>query len=250
MKVVVPLAGRGSRFTQAGVMVPKPLIDVAGRPMIAWALDSLQGLSYTEIIFIVLEAHEREYGVVSMLQQLVGQAATVLLLNNVTEGQLCTVLAAKEHIDSGEDLLVASSDTLVLGQLGADIATRPASVRGIISVADMPGDRWSFARTDAGGNVVEVAEKVRISDYASTGQYYFASGREFITVAESMLAKKGKVQGEYYIMPMYQEYIHRGWDVRISQATEMWDMGTPDALRQFQLDYRPREARSAHHAQQ
>ena len=115
----------------------------------------------------------------------------------------------------------------------------------------MPGDRWSFARTGASGAVVEVAEKVRISNHASTGLYYFSSGREFVTAAQTIVSKQQQIRGEYYVMPVYQEYIDRGWEVRLSQADEMWDMGTPDALRQFQTFGPPaRQAESALHAHQ
>lgn len=235
MKVVVPLAGRGSRFADQGVGVPKPLIPVRDRPMIAWALESLSGVSYSRVIFVALAEHEVRYGVVDLLRRLVNRApAEVILLPGVTEGQLCTVLAAEEIIDGEEDLLVASADTYVVSDLGGAIAARSDLCRGIISVVNMPGDRWSFARTDETGRVVEVAEKARISDHASTGLYYFSSGKEFVEAARGVIRGGEKTRGEYYIMPVYQKYIDRGWWVGISKAMEMWDMGTPAALEAFQ----------------
>ena len=234
MNVVVPMAGRGFRFADRGVETPKPLISVAGRPMIAWALQSLAGLSYRQIIFMALAEHEACHRVSILLHSLTGLSAQVILLDGVTEGQLCTVLAAREFISGDEDLLIASSDTYVVSNLAQDIARRPADCRGIISVADVPGDRWSFARTDEGGRVVEVTEKVRISNHASTGLYYFANGREFVAVAEEMIRNGEKTRGEYYVIPVYQKYIQRGWRVGISVASEMWDMGTPEALSRFE----------------
>ena len=121
-----------------------------------------------------------------------------------------------------------------MSDLARDIAQRAADCSGIISVANMPGDHWSFARTDATGRVVEVAEKARISDYASTGLYYFAYGRQFVEVAEEMIRNREKMRGEYYVIPVYQNYIERGWRVEISMAKEMWDMGTPEALATFE----------------
>src|SRR5690606_27192673 len=120
-----------------------------------------------------------------------------------------------------------------ISDIGRAISRRDPAVRGIISVADMPGDRWSFARTDENGRVVEVAEKVRISNQASTGLYYFASGRELLAVADEMIANGEKTRGEYYVMPVYQKYIARGRPVTVSPATAMWDMGTPEALATF-----------------
>ncbi len=234
MNVVVPMAGRGTRFATQGVDTPKPLIPVAGRPMIAWALQSLDDVAYSQVIFVVLAEHERQYGVTSMLRRLIGERAEVVLLPDVTEGQLCTVLAARSFIDSHEDLLIASADTYVRSSLGRDIAARAPDCRGLISVAEMPGERWSFARTDPHGRVVEVAEKVRISSHVSTGLYYFARGHEFCAVADDMIRKGEKTRGEYYVIPMYRKYIERRWRVDISRAHAMWDMGTPEALWHFE----------------
>lgn len=234
MKVVVPMAGRGSRFADRGVKTPKPLIPVLGRPMVAWALQSLVGIPYTQIIFVALAEHETSHGVTTLLRNLVGRQVDVILLDAVTEGQLCTVMAARESIDTDEDLLIASSDTYVVSNLAQDIAERQPDSRGIISVTDMPGDHWSFARTGETGRVVEVAEKVRISDHASTGLYYFSNGKEFVAIAEEMIRNGEKTRGEYYVISVYQKYIQRGWRVDVSRASEMWDMGTPEALERFE----------------
>ena len=239
MKIILPMAGRGSRFAEQRISIPKPLIPVHGRPMVAWAFDSLCVLTYSQIIFIVLQEHETAFGVTNLLQGLVGTTAQVIIIPSVTEGQLCTVLAAKELIDTDEDILIASADTYVRSSLHKDIANRKADCRGIISVANLPGERWSFARADADGRVVEVAEKVRISDHASAGLYYFSSGREFVSVAEAMIANQEKTRGEYYVIPVYQKYIERGWRVELSLASEMWDMGTPEALDVFVKQFLP-----------
>jgi len=80
-----------------------------------------------------------------------------------------------------------------------------------------------------------VAEKVRISDHASTGLYYFSSGREFVQVAEKMIANQEKTRGEYYVIPVYQKYVQQDWRVDISVANEVWDMGTPESLESFKV---------------
>src|SRR3989442_12740985 len=100
------MAGRGARLAQAGYEKPKPLVTVAGRPMVAWALESLRGLSYDELIFVALAEHEADYGVSSVSRSLSGPKARVILLDAITEGQLCSVLAARELIETDEDLLI------------------------------------------------------------------------------------------------------------------------------------------------
>ena len=232
MKIVMPMAGRGSRFADRGISTPKPIIDVQGQPMLSWALKSLDGLPYSKIIFIILKEHHTQHGLADWLRKF-DPDCEVIMLDDVTEGQLATVLAARQWISDDEDVLVMSCDTYVRSDLAHDILNRSTNCEGLISVADMPGDRWSFARVDDAGTVVEVAEKVRISNHASTGLYYFSNGKLLVEIGEEMIRNQEKTRGEYYVIPVYQKYIARGWQVGISEASEMWDMGTPEALQLF-----------------
>jgi len=232
MVAVIPMAGRGSRYANEGYAIPKPLIEIGGKPMVCWALKSLEGLAVSRYVVVLLREHEEAYGVQALLKNQLGSNVSYVLLDAVTEGQLCTVLAAKEFLPPHEDVLIAASDTWVQGSIGKDIER--AEFQGLISVAHLPGEQWSFARTDESGRVVEVAEKVRISDHASTGLYYFKQAADLITFGEDMIAKQEKTRGEYYVIPVYQKMIDAGLPIGISRATAMWDMGTPEAKHAFE----------------
>jgi NDP-sugar pyrophosphorylase family protein len=233
MKVVVPMAGRGSRFANSSFSRPKPFIDVLGKPMFTWAIESLNGMDYSEIIFIALQEHETEFGLLEMIKKYVKEQFQLVLIDEVTEGQLCTVLAAKSIINTDESLLVISSDTLIEGGLMSDLPSALEDVDGIISVLNLPGEQWSFAKVDSYGKVIEVAEKTRISDLASTGMYYFKSGAKLVEEADRLISNNERTRGEFYIMPIYQKLIDSGFNIRIAKAKNMWDMGTPEALAQF-----------------
>lgn len=234
MIVVVPMAGRGSRYVTAGVSIPKPLVLVGGKPMVLRALVSLEHLPISKLVFIGLREHQDQFDFISLLKNYQHLTTEFVLLDDVTEGQLCTVLTASQWLDTEEDLLIAASDTYIKSSLASHILNKEPGCSGLISVATLPGDRWSFARTDDSGRVVEVAEKKRISDHASTGLYYFSSAREFADVGESMIRNKKKTMGEYYVIPVYQKMIEAGKWIGISQADEMWDMGTPEAKEKFE----------------
>lgn len=238
MKIIVPMAGRGARFAEHGYTTPKPFIPVNGQPMISRALGSIADIPYSERIIIALAEHEHAYQVTRLAQALLGAETRVILLPAVTEGQLVTVLAARDFINTDEDVLIVAADTVVESALAADIAGKHPACRGIISVANMPGDRWSFARVDSDGRVVEVAEKSRISDHASTGMYYFSSGRELVSIGEAMIRNGEKTRGEYYVIPVYQKLIDQGQRVDISVASAMWDMGNPEALALYEAHLR------------
>lgn len=237
MIAVFPMAGRGRRFADRGYDTPKPLIEVAGKPMFSWALKSLENLPISRFVVVALQEHEAQFKLSGLFQNHWKEEAPLefVFLPDVTEGQLCTVMAAEAFFQEDQPLIIAASDTLVKGNLTKDIRQQPKNSAGLISVASLPGDRWSFARTDASGKVVEVAEKVRISDHASTGIYFFSKANQFRTYAQQMLDKQEKTRGEYYVIPVYQKMIDAGLWVGISQASEMWDMGTPEAKRLFEF---------------
>ncbi len=233
MIVVLPMAGRGSRFAGSGYNTPKPFIMVEGKPMFALALSGLLDMAVSQLVIVALEEHVKQFGIVEHLPESWRSKTTIVAIPDVTEGQLCTVLAASNYIDKEEDMLIVSSDTIVVSELAKEIKTLGAECGGLISVADMPGDRWSFARTDETGKVVEVAEKVHISNHASTGLYYFSSGKQFCTYGQQMVESKETTKGEYYVIPVYKKYIDNNQWIGISEASAMHDLGTPDSLNEY-----------------
>lgn len=234
MIVVVPMAGKGSRYSEKGYDMPKPLIKVAGKPMFLWALKSLEEIEYEKLIFIALKQHEQQYQISKSLNKYVEKSFELVLIDEVTEGQLCTVLKAKEFFKMDDDLLIIASDSLIKSKIGNDIVNKDPYTKGIISVINLPGDRWSFAKVDRDGNVTQVAEKVRISNHASTGIYYFSNAGDFLSASDSIIQYKEKTKGEYYVIPVYQKLIEKKAKIKISIASEMWDMGTPEAKEIFE----------------
>jgi dTDP-glucose pyrophosphorylase len=156
----------------------------------------------------------------------------LILLDEVTDGQLCTVLTASKFFKENEGLLIAASDSFIESNIGFEIENSKGD--GIISVIDIPGEQWSFAKTDENENVIEVAEKVRISNHASTGLYYFKNAKKFEVEARKIVENKETTKGEYYIMPLYNKLIKNGAIIKLSHAISMWDMGTPEAKNNFE----------------
>lgn len=247
MNIVVPMAGSGRRFQEAGIMTPKPLIKVIGdEPMIAFALHSLNGLSLEGLIFVILKEHAQRFGLATWLYTRFPDAL-ILQLDAPTNGQLETVMKAAEWIDCHERLMVANCDTFMSAPLAQAIRFLPRSSAGLIvayDVSEAPGESYSFVRTDDTKRIaLEVAEKRRISNYATTGHYFFEDGHRFCRDAERLIASGERVNGEAYVAPIYQDMIRRGNRIDVLLADQMWDMGTPDDLAMFQayLESKPDE---------
>jgi UDP-N-acetylglucosamine diphosphorylase / glucose-1-phosphate thymidylyltransferase / UDP-N-acetylgalactosamine diphosphorylase / glucosamine-1-phosphate N-acetyltransferase / galactosamine-1-phosphate N-acetyltransferase len=235
MIVVLAMAGRGSRFVGSGYITPKPFIKVGAKHMFTLALENIVTLPISKLVIVALAEHALEYDILKSVPELLQHKTIIVSIPEITEGQLCTVLAAEEHICNDESLLIVSSDTIVKSNIEFEIKNLPEYCNGLISVANMPGERWSFALTDLDGKVIEVAEKIKISNHASTGIYFFSSGKEFCNYGNEIINQKQKTKGEYYIIPVYTKYIENNKWIGISIAKEMYDLGTPESLKEYLL---------------
>ena len=241
MNIVLPMAGRGSRLSAMGV--PKPLIQVQGKPLLAWSTHWLARFPNASITVIGLQDHERDFNLIETVTRHI-PSASCLLLPAVTEGQLCTVLNAADRLNLDAQLLIAPCDTMIEGALPVPASLCPsttAEITGIISVASMPGDRWSFAKCDHDWTVSAVAEKTRISNWASSGLYYFSNTRKFLDDARRAISSDERIKGEFYIMPLYGRMLKRGDLIKAVPVSAMHDLGTPEALAVFESKLANRE---------
>lgn len=232
MLLIIPMAGRGSRYANVGYTTPKPLIEINGKPILYHAFQSVKDVPYQKLIFIALKEHENDFGVSKLIKEEIVTDFEMILLEDVTQGQLCTVLTASHYFEQNQSILIAASDSYIESTISEELKTTEAD--GIISVINLPGEQWSFAKADKNGRVVKVAEKTRISDYASTGIYYFKDAKRFEYHAQQLLQQKETTKGEYYIMPIYNKYIEEGAQIELSHAKAMWDMGTPESKNKFE----------------
>ena len=235
MNIVIPMAGRGSRFAEIGVTTPKPLIDVRGKPMYAWATDGLPLSQARKLIFICLAEHLSNQALARDIEsRYAAYDPAIVPLDHVTEGQACTVLAARELIQADEPLLIFNADTYCRSTLGQALDELPPGVDGVLDVFRAAGDRWSFARVDAEHRILETAEKRRISEWATTGLYYFRRGGDFLRHADAMIAADERSNGEFYVAPIYNRMIAAGADIRANPVEEVWVLGTPEDLAHFE----------------
>lgn len=232
--VVIPMAGRGSRFADAGYDDPKPLIDVLGRPMYSWAVDSIPPALVSRLVFVCLAEHLDAYPLEQDIRERYAAFEPVVVrLDRVTEGQACTVLEARPHIEPTAPLVIYNADTYCITDLEATLDTAGDAIGGVIGVFEAPGDHWSFARLDEAGRVVETAEKRRISPWATTGLYHFSRALDFLAAADDMVAADDRVSGEFYVAPVYNRLIADGVPIVVDVAREVWVLGTPPELDRF-----------------
>tara|TARA_Y100000592_G_scaffold78259_1_gene123006 strand:- start:2029 stop:3432 length:1404 start_codon:yes stop_codon:yes gene_type:complete len=233
MKVLIPMAGAGSRFEKAGYTFPKPLIEINGKPMIQVVVENIN--VEAQHIFIVQKSHYEKYNLKYLLN-LISPDCEILQVEGVTEGAACTTLLAKEFIDNDQPLLTANSDQYVDWDSNEFLYSMQADgVDGGILTFDSVHPKWSFAKTDDDGYVTEVAEKRPISKRATVGIYYWNKGSDYVKYAETMIEKNDRVNNEFYVCPVFNHAINDGKKIKTFDIDKgsMWGLGTPEDLKTF-----------------
>jgi HAD superfamily hydrolase (TIGR01509 family) len=235
LNVLIPMAGAGSRFQTAGYTFPKPLIDVEGKPMIQVVVENLN--IDANYIYVVQKAHREQYNLDTLLN-LITPGCKVVEVDTLTEGAACTALLAKEHIDSDAPLFFANSDQFVEWDSNEFFyKMNENDCDGGIPTFKATHPKWSFAKLDDDGFVTEVQEKNPISDLATIGFYYWKHGSDFVKYAEEMIEQDIRVNGEFYVCPVYNNAIKAGLKVRTFDVPKMWGLGTPEDLNYYLEHY-------------
>lgn len=237
LNIVIPMAGLGSRFSQAGYALPKPLIDVAGVPMIKVVTSNLTPKGDHRFIFVCQNEHIAKYDLESKLKTY-AKNVVVIGLDGVTEGQVCTVLAAREYINNDQPLMTGNSDQYIDFDINYYIeAFDKSGADGFIMTMESSDPKWSYVEMGDDGRVVRTAEKEVISNNATVGIYNFRRGSDLVKYAELMIKKNIRVKNEFYTCPVYNFLIDAGMDIRAmsigQEAGGMYGLGTPSDLECF-----------------
>lgn len=229
------MAGRGSRFQEAGYAFPKPLIDIHGKTMIEVVVNNLRPKVDHKFIFICQKEHNEKYDLHNILKNATKNKFEIIQLNGITEGAACTVLSAAQYIKNNDELIIANSDQFVDYDINDFIKRGRAKGDGLILTFKSSHPKWSYARVNQAGKVIEVAEKLVISDKATVGIYYFKHGKDFVEAAQQMIFKNIRHNNEFYVCPVYNEIILKDKDVYIKDipAQKVHGLGTPEDLNAF-----------------
>jgi dTDP-glucose pyrophosphorylase len=233
INVVIPMNGLGTRFSEAGYTMPKPLIDVLGLPMVQRAVwDFGVGGRY---IYIVNAEQNKMYNYTKLLPEMTPILEVIVLeADGPTRGAAETVLLAKDLIDSETPLVTCNSDQIVEWSPNEFLTIAgDRNLDGFIAIFNSEDPKWSYVKTDEDGLVTETAEKNPISNQATVGFYYWRHGSDYVRYAEKMIEKNITVNDEFYICPVYNEAIADGKLVGTYEVRKMVGLGTPEDLEEY-----------------
>jgi dTDP-glucose pyrophosphorylase len=237
LNVVITMAGRGSRFYDAGYTVPKYEIMAHDRSLFDWSMLSLKNFltPTSRVIFVCLKENNSSEYVRQRTAALGISDAHIVELEQITDGQATSAYVSRELWHPEWPLLVYNIDTYVKPN-----ALKPSDIRtgsdGWVPCFQVPGNHWSFVKLGDNGWAVDLAEKQRISEYASIGLYWFNRAERYVRLYEKFFSDDNNlVRGERYIAPLYRQLIAEGGNVSLLdlQVDDVHVLGTPLELKAF-----------------
>ena len=224
MKVIIPLAGKGTRLRPHTHTVPKPMLRVAGKPVMDYVMDDVAKLKGVEqVVYITghlkekVEAHARE----------AFKIPGVFVEQKVQDGTAGAVELARPYVD--QPVLIIFVDTI----FDADLSVVEGSTDdGIIWVKEVEDyQRFGVVVADADGHMTRIVEKpsTPISKRANIGLYYMKNWKLLYEGIAHVLAQPTN-KGEYYLTDAFQYMIDKGAKIRVIDVEGWYDAGKLDTL--------------------
>jgi dTDP-glucose pyrophosphorylase len=229
------MAGKGSRFKEVGYDLPKWMIKSKGKSLFEWSISSLPLSICKKLIFVIQKHESNDFDkFINQFEYFKGLDIKVIEIDFYTKGQAETVYLAKEYINNNEPLLIANIDTK-FSTKNLEYDLNDSKFDGVIGAFKSNISRYSYAKTDEFGCVIETAEKVVISDNALTGLYHFKKGSDFISAYEDAIIQNKIISnGEYYIAPLYNLLIQKGKCYKLNYVVDIDILGTPEEIQIFE----------------
>ncbi|MBW3629058.1 MAG: NTP transferase domain-containing protein [Gemmatimonadetes bacterium] len=232
MKVVIPLAGKGTRLRPHTHVTPKPLLRVGDKPVMSYILDDLRGLGVSEAVFVTGHLKEK---VEDYIRKEYPEFTAHFVEQPVQNGTAGAVDLARDFID--EDLLIMFVDTLFDADLTM-VQRLPEEVAGVIWVKEVEDyQRFGVVVTDGDGYMTQIVEKPSepISKRANIGLYYIRDWRLLFEGIAHVLASPASTGGEYYLTDAFQYMIDHGAKLKVVDVEGWYDAGKPETLLETNL---------------
>ena len=233
MNIVMPMAGKGSRLSDAGYDLPKPLIEVNGKTIVEWSITTI-GLK-GNFIFCCKNEHIEKYDLDKKLSSIVPDCK-IVVINEDTEGTADTILRASKFIDNKEDLFISDSDHCMIWNFNEfEKKIKKDNIDACVMTYPniQTSKAYSYVKLDNKGFVLEAAEKIPISNTAAAGMHYYKKGSDFVEYAKNMIKKNIRFKNEYYVTPVYNEFIKKNKIIITFPIEKKWPLGSPEEIENF-----------------
>ena len=239
--LIMPMGGRGSRFFDDGFVIPKPLIELRGKPFFYWSAQSvLHDVAVADLRFVVLREHVEDFAIDQRIREYYPDAA-ITVIPAVLPGAVLTCMEGAKALDDGAPVLFNDCDHLFRSAAFAAFCAAGdfASPDGALLTFRSDEPKFSYVRFGADGAVTGTAEKRVVSDRAICGAYYFRSAGVFLSAAERYLQKSR--YEEFFVSGVYDELLAAGGSVGCFDTDLHISFGTPAEYAAAAADPRMKE---------
>lgn len=235
------MAGLGSRFRKEGFNINKHEIMYKKISLLEHSLSSLTTFFENEFIFIVKKLSQEKIAFIEeVCKKLEIKKITFFQIEELTNGQATTAFEYLKTLKCDEEIIIFNIDTKlkVENKTKTILASKSLDISGSILTFNGKGDHWSFVKSDSKDIIIDVKEKIRISDYATVGLYHFKSSNEYNNYYKKYSQKILDEYGEVYIAPLYKYFINDGKIIEnIHFSGEVIPMGKPEELDEIDKNY-------------
>lgn len=238
---IMPMAGRGSRFSQKGFDFPKPLINIYNKPFFYWSTRSIE--KFVDIVsldFVVLQEHVDKYEIDKIIKNFFPKAR-IHTLPKVTAGAVITCINGLGEIRDELPIVFNDCDHLFKCNEFNDFCEKSfdETVDGLLLTFRSNEPKYSFIEKDENENVIRTVEKEAISDEAICGCYYFRNKELFLKCAEQYL--KNCNYSEYFMSGIYNVMISQHMTVKSMKTDYHVSYGVPEEYEKAKNDMNYKE---------
>ena len=223
--LIMPMGGVGSRFKNMGYQLPKPLIEIHGKPFFYWATQSITKFLEVDITFVVLQEHVLKFQIDQEIKKYYPNAK-IVIIKEVLNGAVLTCLEGIKEIHDQNPIIFNDCDHMFMAKDFYEAVKQQTELDGLLLSFPSQENKFSYLEVNQDNLVVRTVEKEVISHHAICGVYYFKNKDVFEKAVQTYL-KQCNYQ-EYFISGVYNTLISSGGRVGYYDVDMHVSFGTPE----------------------
>ena len=238
MQILIPISSKSVFFNSDEYYFPKPLIEIAGTPMIELVINTLK--SYfpgANFIFVVDNSDCVKFSLDKLLKIAAGQNAKIVKRKSETAGALCSCLLSIDEMKPNDSLMIVNSDMIISENFSKQIDQLIISKAdaGVLTFKSVH-PKWSYIQEGSHKLVQRVYEKDVMSNKAIAGVYYYARSSDFFNAAKNTLLSDMRFNGLFYISTTLNQMILSGLKVTYEtvDSQKVHSFGSPSAIKDYE----------------
>jgi NDP-sugar pyrophosphorylase family protein len=245
MQLVIPMSGTGQRFKDAGYLLPKPFIQISGKPIVQHVVEMFPGVE--DVLFIVNEAHYNDLNLnlKGRLLKIVPKAE-IAVIDNHKFGPAWAIKQAREFIKLNVPVVVNYCDFACIWNFPAFREKLHSGIDGLIATYSgfhphmLRNTQYAYLKLDQSENLVEIQEKLPftsepISEPASSGTYGFGTGQILLDAVDTQIKNNDSYNNEFYSSLTYKNMVSSGQIIKKFEIDRFFQWGTPEDFENFKL---------------